>query len=74
MKVYVKIAMLFLAFTCIFALVACKGTDEKRKQTQPLKIVKTNKIILLKKRKSLKQNQIMKDQQNQRQIQARKIQ
>ena len=24
-----KIGMLFLAFTCIFALVACKGTDEK---------------------------------------------
>ncbi|MCQ6546672.1 YjgB family protein, partial [Bacillus wiedmannii] len=34
MKVYVKIAMLFLAFTCIFALVACKGTDEK-KETNP---------------------------------------
>ena len=29
MRVYVKIGMLFLAFTCIFALVACKGTDEK---------------------------------------------
>ncbi|TKH09885.1 DUF4309 domain-containing protein, partial [Bacillus wiedmannii] len=34
MKVYVKLAMLFLAFTCIFALVACKGTDEK-KETNP---------------------------------------
>ena len=34
MKVYVKIGMLFLAFTCIFALVACKGTDEK-KETDP---------------------------------------
>lgn len=30
MRVYVKIGMLFLAFTCIFALVACKGTDEKK--------------------------------------------
>ena len=29
MRVYVKIGMLFL-FTCIFALVACKGTDEKK--------------------------------------------
>ncbi|MGE1108532.1 YjgB family protein [Bacillus wiedmannii] len=34
MKVYVKIAMLFLAFTCLLALVACKGTDEK-KETNP---------------------------------------
>ncbi|PHC83835.1 hypothetical protein COF42_22665 [Bacillus wiedmannii] len=34
MKVYVKIAMLFLAFTCLLALVACKGTDEK-KATNP---------------------------------------
>ncbi|MBG0961987.1 YjgB family protein [Bacillus sp. SRB1LM] len=34
MKVYVKIGMLFLAFTCIFALVTCKGTDEK-KETDP---------------------------------------
>ena len=40
MRVYVKIGMLFLAFTCIFALVACKGTDEKRKQIQQRKIVK----------------------------------
>ncbi|PEP22683.1 hypothetical protein CN582_03835 [Bacillus wiedmannii] len=30
MNVYVKIAMLFLAFTCLLALVACKGTDEKK--------------------------------------------
>ncbi|CAM4285599.1 YjgB family protein [Bacillus wiedmannii] len=30
MKVYVKIAMLFLVFTCLLALVACKGTDEKK--------------------------------------------
>ena len=56
-----------------FALVACKGTDEKRKQIQQRKIVKMNRIILLK-RKSLMKNQIMKDQQNQSQIQARKIQ
>ncbi|KLA31464.1 MULTISPECIES: DUF4309 domain-containing protein [Bacillus] len=34
MKVYVKIGMLFLAFTCIFALVACKGTDEKKETNQ----------------------------------------
>lgn len=34
MKVYVKFTMLFLTFTCIFALVACKGTDEK-KETDP---------------------------------------
>ncbi|PFR47783.1 YjgB family protein [Bacillus cereus] len=34
MRVYVKIGMLSLAFTCIFALVACKGTDEK-KETDP---------------------------------------
>ena len=33
MRVYVKIGMLFLAL-CIFALVACKGTDEK-KETDP---------------------------------------
>ncbi|MED1372282.1 hypothetical protein P4U91_25700, partial [Bacillus paranthracis] len=30
MKVYVKIALLFLTFTCIFTLAACKGTDEKK--------------------------------------------
>ncbi len=30
MKVYFKIVMLFLAFTCTFALAACKGTDEKK--------------------------------------------
>ncbi|MCX9098230.1 YjgB family protein [Bacillus anthracis] len=30
MKVYVKIALLCLTFTCIFALAACKGTDEKK--------------------------------------------
>lgn len=57
-----------------FALVACKGTDEKRKQIQQRKIVKMNRIILLKKRKSLMKNQIMKDQQYQSQIQVRKIQ
>ncbi|MDR2995838.1 MAG: YjgB family protein [Bacillus cereus] len=34
MKMYLKIIMLFLAFTCTFALVACKGTDEK-KETNP---------------------------------------
>ncbi|MBH0346079.1 hypothetical protein BK731_15195 [Bacillus thuringiensis serovar muju] len=34
MRVCVKIGMLFLAFTCIFALVACKGMDEK-KETDP---------------------------------------
>lgn len=34
MRVYVKIGMLFLAFTCIFTLVACKGIDEK-KETDP---------------------------------------
>ncbi|MDA1677857.1 MULTISPECIES: YjgB family protein [unclassified Bacillus cereus group] len=34
MKLYVKIAMLFLTFTCIFALAACKRTDEK-KETNP---------------------------------------
>ncbi|TPV42407.1 YjgB family protein [Bacillus dicomae] len=33
MKVYVKVTMLFLAFTCIFALAACKGTDEKKETT-----------------------------------------
>lgn len=66
MKLYVKIALLFLTFTCIFALAACKGTDEKRKQTQLRKIVKTNRIILLNKRKSLRLNQIP--------IQIRKIQ
>ena len=34
MKLYVKIAMLFLAFTCIVALAACKGTDEKKETNQ----------------------------------------
>ncbi|HDR7516293.1 YjgB family protein [Bacillus mobilis] len=34
MKLYVKIAMLLLAFTCIFALAACKGTDEKKETNQ----------------------------------------
>ena len=73
MRVYVKIGMLFLAFTCIFALVACKGTDEKKETDPTTENSKMNRIILLK-RKSLMKNQIMKDQQNQSQIQARKIQ
>lgn len=30
MKVYLKIVMLFLAFTCMFALAACKATGEKK--------------------------------------------
>ncbi|PHD21441.1 YjgB family protein [Bacillus wiedmannii] len=34
MKVYVKIAMLFLAFTCLLALVACKGTDEQKETSR----------------------------------------
>ncbi|MBF7152566.1 MULTISPECIES: DUF4309 domain-containing protein [Bacillus] len=34
MKVYVKIAMLFLAFTCLFALAACKVTDEQKETNQ----------------------------------------
>ncbi|WP_259415678.1 YjgB family protein [Bacillus toyonensis] len=34
MKVYLKIVMLFLAFICMFALVSCKVTDEK-KETNP---------------------------------------
>ncbi|PFZ33383.1 YjgB family protein [Bacillus wiedmannii] len=34
MKVYVKIAMLFLAFTCLLALAACKGTDEQKETSR----------------------------------------
>lgn len=34
MKLSVKIAMLFLTFTCIFVLAACKGTDEKKETNQ----------------------------------------
>lgn len=34
MKVYVKIAMLFLAFTCLFALAACKGTNEQKETSR----------------------------------------
>jgi len=34
MKVYVKIAMLFLAFTCLFALAACKGTEEQKETSR----------------------------------------
>ena len=57
MKVYVKIALLCLTFTCIFALAACKGTDEK--ETNPTsENSKTNRILLLKERKSLRLNQI----------------
>lgn len=73
MKVYFKIVMLFLAFTCTFTLAACKGTDEKRKQIQPRKIIKMNKVILQKKRKILKQNQVMKKQQNHQLSKIRKI-
>ncbi|TXR95109.1 hypothetical protein DN390_23690 [Bacillus sp. SH7-1] len=42
MKVYVKITMLFLTFTCLFALAACKGTDEK-KETNPISENSENK-------------------------------
>lgn len=58
MKVYVKIALLCLTFTCIFALAACKGTDEKKETNPTSEIVKTNRILLLKERKSLRLNQI----------------
>ncbi|HDR7255445.1 TPA: YjgB family protein [Bacillus pacificus] len=34
MRVYVKIAMLFLAFMCLFALAACKGTDEQKETSR----------------------------------------
>ncbi|MBJ7936920.1 YjgB family protein [Bacillus cereus] len=34
MKIYLKIVMLFLVFTCMFALAVCKGTDEKN-ETNP---------------------------------------
>ncbi|MFB6589092.1 hypothetical protein ACFCVQ_26440, partial [Bacillus thuringiensis] len=34
MKGHLKIVMLFLALACMFALAACKGTDEK-KETNP---------------------------------------
>ena len=61
MKIYLKIVMLFLVFTCMFALAACKETDEKTKQIQPWKIIKINKVILQKNRKILKQNQVMKN-------------
>lgn len=73
MKGYLKIVMLFLALACMFALTACKGTDEKRKQIQPRKIIKMNKAILQKNRKILKQNQVMKKQQNHHLSQIRKI-
>ena len=33
MKIYLKIVMLFLVFTCMFALAACKETDEN--ETNP---------------------------------------
>ncbi|MDP7989075.1 YjgB family protein [Bacillus sp. MHSD_36] len=35
MKVYIKLVILFLAFTCLFALAACKETEEK-KETNPI--------------------------------------
>ena len=34
MKVYVKVVMLLLSFTCLFSLAACKGTDEKKETNQ----------------------------------------
>ncbi|HDR4423487.1 TPA: YjgB family protein [Bacillus cereus] len=34
MKVYVKIVILLLSFTCLFSLAACKGTDEKKETNQ----------------------------------------
>ncbi|MGN5651917.1 YjgB family protein [Bacillus sp. Brlt_9] len=34
MKVYVKIVILLLSFTCLFSLVACKGKDEKKETNQ----------------------------------------
>ena len=60
MKVYLKIVMLFLAFTCTFALAACKG--QTKKEANPAsENHKMNKAILQKKRKILKQNQVMKN-------------
>lgn len=73
MKIYLKIVMLFLVFTCMFALAACKETDGKTKQIQLWKIIKINKVILQKNRKILKQNQVMKKQQNHQLSQIRKI-
>ncbi|MHC2835872.1 YjgB family protein [Bacillus sp. F9_6S_D1_P_5] len=34
MKVYVKVVILLLSFTCLFSLAACKGTDEKKETNQ----------------------------------------
>ena len=36
MKIYLKIVMLFLVFTCMFALAACKETDEKKRNKSNL--------------------------------------
>ena len=60
MKIYLKIVMLFLVFTCMFALVACKG--QTKKETNPTsENNKMNKVIFQKNRKILKQNQAMKN-------------
>ena len=61
MKVYFKIVMLFLAFTCTFAL-AKHVKDRRKKEANPAsENHKMNKAILQKKRKILKQNQVMKN-------------
>ncbi|MGD6887931.1 YjgB family protein [Bacillus mobilis] len=41
MKVYVKIVILLLSFTCLFSLAACKGTDEKKETNQTSENSKT---------------------------------
>lgn len=73
MKVYFKIVMLFLAFTCTFALAACKGTDEKKEANPASENHKNEQSNSSEEKKILKQNQVMKRQQNHQLSKIRKI-
>ncbi|ARO65033.1 Uncharacterized protein B5E39_2658 [Bacillus cereus] len=60
MKVYLKIVMLFLAFTCTFALAACKGTDEKKEANPASENNKNEQSNSSEEKKNLEANQVMK--------------
>lgn len=73
MKIYLKIVMLFLVFTCMFALVACKGTDEKKETNPTSENNKNEQSNFSEEQKNPEAKPSNEKQQNHRLTQIRKI-
>ena len=73
MKVYFKIVMLFLAFTCTFALAACKGTDEKKEANPASENHKNEQSNSSEEKKNLEAKPSNEKQQNHQLSKIRKI-